>query len=211
METSFNIAETDLLLSTTRAVRRRLDLARQVERSTILDCIGIAQQAPTAENSQTWRWLVVTDPIARRALGAIYSRGRDFITSLAQGADAPTRRVYDSAAWLADHLAEVPVHVLPCIAGRPTGDFSAVTYASCYGSIFPAVWNFQLALRARGLGSTLTTMHLVWEQEVADLLGIPSDVLQVGLLPVAYTKGPTFRPADRPPPDSITHFDRWGS
>ncbi len=122
--------------------------------------------------------------------------------------DAQTTRVYDSAEWLAQHLHEVPVHVVPCVSGYDPSTGSA-TAAALYGSIFPAVWSFQLALRSRGLGSALTTLHLYREAEVAKLLGIPEGVSQVALLPVAYTVGTEFRPAGRPPPESIVHWNRW--
>jgi nitroreductase len=86
-----------------------------------------------------------------------------------------------------------------------------VLTSSTYGSIYPAIWSFQLALRSRGLGSCITTLHLVHEGEAADLLGIPDDVMQVALIPVAYTIGSDFRPAERPPAEYITSFDTWGN
>jgi nitroreductase len=210
----FDLATVDRLLSTTRAVRRRLDFARPVERGVILDCIRLAQQAPTASNRQHWRWLVVCDRARRAELAALYARGARFLEAAERAADPrdrQTARVYDSARWLLEHLAEVPVHVIPCVVGRPGERFVPVVAASLYGSIYPAVWSFQLALRSRGLGSALTTLHLAWEEEAARLLGIPDDVLQVGLLPVAYTRGGEFHPAERPPAESITYFDEWGS
>ena len=213
MDAPFDLDTVDRLLSTTRAVRRRLDLARPVPRAVIDDCIRLSQQAPTASNQQTWRWLVVTDPDLRAQLAEIYGQGLPAIdasrASLPQR-DAQTDRVYDSARWLAENLARVPVHVIPCVVDRPPERFVPALGASIYGSILPAVWSFQLALRSRGLGSTLTTLHLLYEQQVASLLGIPDDVLQVALLPVAYTRGTDFRPAARPPPSAITHYDRWG-
>ena len=214
--TPFNLAETDRLLSTTRAVRRRLDLARPVPRQTILDCIRLAQQAPTGSNSQGWHFVVVDDAATRRGLAALYKRAADTYLELARGrldgADPQTRRVYDSAFWLVDHLAEVPVHVVPCIAGRPSSDGGTIAGASFFGSILPAVWSFQLALRSRGLGSALTTLHLVHEREAAALLGIDaSAVTQVALLPVGWTKGGDFKPAARPGPEAITSWNRWGN
>jgi nitroreductase len=122
---------------------------------------------------------------------------------------AQTKRVYASALWLVDHLAEVPVHVIPCLARRLPDGAPAGMQAGFYGSIFPAVWSFQLALRSRGLGSVLTTLHLGREREAAELLGIPAGVTQVGLLPVAYTTTTAFKPAQRPPAESIAHFDHW--
>jgi len=214
MTAPFDLQETDRLLSTTRAVRRRLDLERPVEREVILDCIRLSQQAPTASNTQKWRWMVVMDAEKRKALGEIYGRGKQFIEQAkaqVDADDAQTHRVYDSAAWLLDHIGEAPALVIPCVEGRvPDGAPSGMA-AAVYGSIYPAMWSFQLALRSRGLGSTLTTIHLFSEKEVADLLGMPEDVMQVALLPVAYTKGTDFKIAKRPPPDEITHFDTWGS
>jgi hypothetical protein len=121
--------------------------------------------------------------------------------------DLQQRRVYSSAAYLADHFHEVPVHVVPCVYGRPGAD--AFSGASLFGSVFPAVWSFQLALRSRGLGSVLTTLHLNREGDAAQLLGIPAGVTQVGLLPVAYTTTTAFKPARRPPVESIAYFDHW--
>ncbi len=209
----FDLTETDRLLSTTRAVRKRLDVDRPVEREVILDCIRLSQQAPTASNTQTWRWMVVMDAELRGAIAEIYGRGKAFLEQARAdipSEDAQTHRVYDSAEWLVDHLHEVPCFVIPCVEGRlPQGSPNGMA-AAVYGSIYPAMWSFQLALRSRGLGSALTTIHLFFEQEVAALLGIPEDVMQVALLPVAYTRGLDFKIAERPGPDTITSFDRWG-
>jgi len=209
----FDLDETDRLLSTTRAVRRRLDLERPVEREVVLDCIRLSQQAPTASNTQKWRWMVVMDEAKRSAIAEIYARGKQFLAQARaeiDREDAQTHRVYDSAEWLVDHLHEVPCLVIPCIEGRlPPGSPNGMN-AAVYGSIFPAMWSFQLALRARGLGSALTTIHLFFEQEVAKLLEMPEDVMQVALLPVGYTRGTTFKVAERPAPETITSFDTWG-
>ena len=210
----FDLAQTDRLLSTTRAVRRRLDLDRPVERELILECIRLSQQAPTASNTQKWRWMVVLDPAKRKELGEIYARGTQFIDQAKAQLDADdsqTHRVYDSAGWLLDHIAEVPVMVIPCLEGRLAEGVPHAMAAATYGSIFPALWSFQLALRSRGLGSTLTTIHLFFEAEVAKLLKIPDDVMQVALLPVAYTLGTDFKQAARPPVSTITSFDEWGN
>ena len=211
-EAPFDLAETDRLLSTTRSVRKRLDLERSVDPSVVLDCIRLAQQAPTGSNGQGWRWMVVTDPAKRAAIARCYTEaGGGYLASAAgQELDPQTRRVYESALALTEFLDKVPVHVIPCIQGRidnlPNG-FAA----SMYGSILPAAWSFLLALRSRGLGSVWTTLHLFKEQEVAELLGIPEDVTQVALFPVAHTKGTDFKPAARPPADEITYFDTWGA
>lgn len=211
--TPFDLVTVDRLLSTTRAVRRRLDLTRPVDLAVIERCVELAQQAPTGSNRQGWRWIVVTDADLRHRIAEIYRRGLPGITAMAGAADATdpqTRRAYEGAGWLAEHLHEVPVHVIPCILGRPPDQFSAISCGTTYGSIVPAVWSFQLALHSRGLGSTYTTLHLAWEDEVAALLDIPDDVLQVALIPVAHTTGGDFRPAARPPATSIMSFDGWG-
>lgn len=213
MTALFDLEQTDRLLSTTRAVRRRLDLERPVERELILDCLRLSQQAPTASNTQTWRWMVITDAGKRKAVGEVYGRGSRFMQRARAAIpenDAQTHRVYDSAEWLLDHIAEVPVLVIPCLKGRVPEGAPLGKAASMYGSIFPALWSFQLALRSRGLGSVLTTIHLFFEKDVAAILGIPDDVMQVALLPVAYTKGIDFKPAKRPPVEEITFWDSWG-
>ena len=207
----FDIAMTDALLSTTRAVRKRLDLERPVPRAIIDECLELAVQAPTGSNSQTWRWVVVEDASKRQALAALYRKAAEpYLSGAAELAgDAQTQRVFDSAMYLMDRLQDVPVHVIPCIAGRPEANAPVAVLGGLFGSIFPAVWSFQLALRARGLGSTLTTLHLMEEQAAAELLGIPDDVMQIALLPVAYTKGTDFKPAKRPPVANITHWNQW--
>jgi nitroreductase len=214
MSAPFDLAQTDKLLSTTRAVRRRLDLERPVEREVILDCIRLSQQAPTASNTQKWRWMVVSDAGQRAAVSEVYARGSKFIAQARAQVpeeDAQTHRVYDSAGWLLEHIHEVPLLVIPCLEGRiPEGAPHGMA-ASMYASIYPAMWSFQLALRSRGLGSALTTIHLFFENEVAKILEIPDDVMQMALLPVAYTKGSDFKLAKRPGPETITHWDRWSS
>jgi nitroreductase len=207
----FDLDETDRLLSTTRSVRKRLDLERPVEREVILDCIRLAQQAPTGSNTQGWRWMVVTDPAKRQAIADAYNAvGKAYLSMAGDNTqDAQTKRVYESALLLTDILAQVPVHVIPCIEG-PVNLSSNGAAASAYGSIMPAAWSFLLALRARGLGSVWTTLHLFKEADVAALLGIPENFTQVALFPVAYTKGTEFKPAARPPAEDITYFDTWG-
>jgi len=210
----FDIAMTDELLATTRAVRKRLDFSKPVPRKIITECLELAVQAPTGSNSQGWRWVVVDDAAKRKGLAELYRKGAGAYLSAAnaqaqEGGDAQTQRVFSSAMYLAEHLEEVPVHVIPCLAGRPPKDTPPIMYAGLYGSIFPAVWSFQLALRARGLGSVLTTLHLSHEKEAAEILGLPDNILQVALLPVAYTLGTDFKRAERPPIDGIVHWNSW--
>jgi nitroreductase len=206
----FDLAQVDHLLSTTRAVRKRLDFERDVPDDVLLECLQLAVQAPTGSNRQSWRWLVVRDQTKKDGLAEIYNRaGGAYLSEAAKTTEAgsQTGRVMDSALFLAKNLARVPVMVIPMIIGRldenPNGG------AGLFGSIIPAMWSFQLALRSRGLGSCYTTLHLAHEAEAAELLGIPSHLTQAGLLPVAYTKGTDFKPADRPPVEQITYLDTY--
>lgn len=210
----FDLTVTDELLATTRAVRKRLDLDRPVPREIIMECLELAVQAPTGGNSQIWRWIVVDDAEQRQALAELYRRvATDYLAgaqaeAAADGQDQ-TARVYSSALWLAENMAKVPMLVIPCVEGRLPADAPLAATAGLFGSIFPAVWSFQLALRARGLGSTLTTLHLIDEQRAAGILGLPDNFVQAALLPVAYTKGTDFRRAARPPASEVTRWNRW--
>jgi nitroreductase len=207
----FDLAQTDALLSTTRAVRKRLDFERDVPDDVLLECLQLAVQAPTGSNRQGWRWLVIRDPEKKEALADLYRRaGGAYLEEAAKTTDpeSQTGRVMDSANFLAKHLGEVPVMVIPMIIGR-LDDGTTNSAAGLFGSIIPAMWSFQLALRSRGLGSCYTTLHLGREEEAAELLGIPPHMSQAGLLPVAYTKGTDFKPAERDPVERITYLDTY--
>ena len=206
----------DELLSTTRAVRKRLDFDRPVPLELILECIGLAQQAPTGSNAQGWHFIIVTDPAKKRAIGDLYAKAFNVYRNLPTYAgaiqtgdeqrDAQQGRVATSADYLSEHMGEAPALVIPCISGR----VGAANAAGALGSILPASWSFMLAARARGLGTCWTTLHLMFEMEAADVLGIPFDnVSQALLTPVAYTKGTDFKPATRPAPSTITHINGW--
>jgi nitroreductase len=214
----FDLSQTDALLSTTRAVRKRLDLDRDVPNDVLLDCLQLAVQAPTGSNQQGWRWMVVRDQERKDALAELYRRGGgDYLATAADSTEQGTtmHRVLDSATHLAQNLHKVPVLVIPLIIGRVDspnlGGANNITTvaAGLLGSIVPAMWSFQLALRSRGLGSCYTTMHLQFENEAAELLGIPDHITQAGLLPVAYTLGTDFKAADRPPVSAITYLDHY--
>ena len=211
--TTFDLSQTDLLLSTTRAVRKRLDLTREVPDEVLLECLNLAIQAPTGSNTQGWRFMVVTDADKKRELARMYNEGgKGYLESaVSQAMDDQTRRVYESALHLTDILEQVPAMVIPCIQGRCESTHNGIS-ASAYGSIMPAAWSFMLALRSRGLGSAWTTLHLFKEQEAAELLGIPFEsVTQIALIPVAYTVGTDFKPAARPPVESVTSFNSWSA
>ncbi|MGO3325123.1 nitroreductase family protein [Gordonia sp. (in: high G+C Gram-positive bacteria)] len=209
----------DELLSTTRAARKRLDLERGVPLDLIRECISLAIQAPTGTNSQGWHWMVVTDPEKRRALGKLYRRGwqeytarPEFVGNTVTGDtafDAQMQRVVSSGEYLAEKMGEVPVLLVPCVEGR-ADNVPTVRSASHWGSLLPAVWSFCLAARSRGLGTSWTTLHLMYEVEAANILGIPYERISQGaLVPVAYTKGTEFKPARRSNLEQIVHFDTW--
>ena len=207
----FDHAQTDALLSTTRAVRKRLDFDREVPDDVLLECLQLAVQAPTGSNRQGWRWMVVRDAEKKEALAEMYRQaGGEYLAAAAADAEpgSQTGRVLDSANYLAQRLGEVPVMVIPLIIGR-LDDGTTMSAAGLLGSIIPAMWSFQLALRSRGLGSCLTTIHLGKEKEAADLLGIPDHMTQAGLLPVAYTMGTDFKPAKRDDVAEITYLDTY--
>lgn len=189
-------------LTTTRAVRRRLDITRPVDLAVVRKCLTTALQAPSGGDRQAWRFVVVTDPDLRAALGRIYRR-----CFLERNAGS-SGRTYDSAHYLAHHLEHVPVHVIPCVEVRggtlPTGN-----QASLWAGVLPAVWSYMVAARAEGLGTCWTTAHLAAEEEVSALLGIPAGIRQAALIPTAYTVGTTFRPAARRPLDEVLHLNGW--
>ncbi|RDI54345.1 nitroreductase family protein [Nocardia mexicana] len=198
------------LLTTTRSFRRRLDLSRPVHREEVQDCLDIAVCAPSGSNRQPWRFLVVQDPQRRRGIAQYYRKG--FEQNMSGRTPRPDQLAdLASARHLAEHLHEVPVLVLVCAMGRPPGTDERML-ASFYGSVYPAVWNLQLALHARGLGSCLTTAHLAYEREVAGLLGLPFDqVTQVALLPVARLRPGRDTAPPRRPAAEVTMWDRWES
>jgi nitroreductase len=209
----------DELLSTTRAVRKRLDLERPVAPELIDECLQLAAQAPTGSNTQGWHFVVVTDPAKRAELGRLYKAGFEMAYGDPEAAianrghadeisESTQRRVIDSAGYLAQHMGEVPVHVIPCIEGRIESG-PVAWHAGIWGSLLPSVWSFCLAARARGLGTCWTTLHLAHEKEAAELLGIPEHVMQGALIPVAHTKGTDFKPGPRRDLDRIVHRDGW--
>jgi nitroreductase len=204
----------DQLLSTTRAVRKRLDFARPVPGSVIRECVAMALQAPSGSNVVTMRFVVVRDEKKRRAIGGIY---REVYARYKASPSYPGRpsgdaerdlaqqRVASSADYLGEHMGEAPVLVLGCNEG-----IDRTSALAGLGNILPAMWSFMLAARARGLGTAWTSMHQSREQDVADILGIPyGTVAQAVLTPLAYTKGTNFQPAARPDPDVVIHWDDW--
>ena len=222
---TIDLASVDHVMKTTRSVRLRLDLERAVPRALIEEAIDVALQAPTGANSQDWRFVVVDDAALRAKLAELYRRGSELYlngkTGLARtgmsvqrqyAADDPRQQrmpaVVKSAVHLIENLHRVPVHVIPCIAGRFEKE-DVFTQAAMWGSILPATWSLMLALRARGIASAWTTFTLLYEKETADLLGIPESYTQAALLPVAWLKGGELHPAPRFPARDVTYWNRW--
>jgi nitroreductase len=209
--------EIDQLLTATRSARKTLDLAAPVDREAIRDCLRIALQAANGSNQQPWRWLVICDPGLRAEIARLYreaylSRTGQRMVSDRMDAETPVGRLLSSTEWLVEHLAEVPALVIPCYEPYipSTGDDDSFRQATFYGSIFPPVWNFQLALHTRGYGTCITTLHLLREPEVQALLGIPDTYVQSCLLPVARLRAGThFQPAPRRPIEEVVALDGW--
>ena len=208
----------DEVLSTTRAVRKRLDLARPVARAVVEECMALALQAPNGSNMNSWRFVAVDDRATITRMAAIYDAAlEDYVRSLGAatgtdyaGAQVPGfEAIGSSVQYLREHMAEVPVLMVPVFAGRPEGA-GVFLQASMWGSIVQAAWSFMLALRARGLGSCWTTAHLHREREMAALLGIPASHTQAGLFPVAYTLGTDFKPAWRRPVAEVLAWNSYG-
>jgi nitroreductase len=211
----------DQLLTTTRAVRKRLDFSRPVPDELIRECVAAALQAPSGSNSITMRFVVVRDPATRAAIGEVYRqcyaayRSMDgvYIGSIDKGdeaSNAQQQRSASSADYLGEHMGDAPALVIGCTVGMRAEGVPALLAATVLGNIQPAMWSFMLAARARGLGTAWTTVHLMAEQQVAELLGIPFDtVQQVCLTPLAFTVGTDFKPAARPDPDTVISWDRW--
>ena len=214
----------DELLSTTRAVRKRLDFDREVSEDVIRECMELAVQAPTGSNAQGWQFVFVTDADKRARIGELYNQAFSVYREMPVAIHklhmdsgnneqiASQTRSASSADYLAENMGRAPVLMIPCIAGRTDNEagMNIIAQTGTLGSIIPAAWNFMLAARARGLGTAWTTLHLFHEQEIAELIGIPfDDYMQVALIPIAYTKGTDFRPAYRPPIETVMHFNEW--
>jgi len=207
-----DVATVDRLLSTTRSVRKRLDLTTPVPSEVITECIRLATQAPTAADAQNWHWVAVTDESKRQAIADIHRAAneefaRGEVARLGPGAEL---RRMDSALYLIEHLHEVPVHVLAYVLNPNLEALEGQLPppAALYGSIFPAVWSFQLALRARGLGTS--PLFVADEAAVSAVVGAPEDASIASLLPVAYYTGESFKPAPRRPVEDVLSWDHWG-
>ncbi len=210
----------DQVLNTTRAVRKRMDFDRPVEMPVIEECLQIATQAPSGSNGQGWHFVVVTDKDKIAAIAQWYQKS---FAAYEAGPAQPTQlhtddpsmketqaRVLDSAQYLSANMARVPAMLIPCTMGRlDAPGLGVIDVASVCGSVIPAVWSFMLAARERGIGTCWTTLHLSYEKEVGEILGIPEDYSQLALIPIAYTKGTDFKLAPRKPLAGVLHTNQW--
>jgi nitroreductase len=206
-----DLATVDHLLTTTRSVRKRLDLTRPVEPEVLERCLEIAVQAPSGSNRQRWHFVIVTEPELKLGIAELYRRAFTAYrgTQAASGDTTPAGAITESATYLAEQFHAVPALVLFCYEGR-VEQAGVAAQASVYGSILPAAWSFMLALRARGLGTAWTTLHLRYEQVAAALLGLPDTLTQAVLFPVAYYTGDDFKPARREPLTEQISWNSWG-
>jgi nitroreductase len=227
--TQFDLASIDRLLTTTKAVRQRLDFARPVPREVVLDCVRLGCYAPNASNAQEWRWVLVDEPAQRARVAEVYRsilvpRVSQMLEAKLAVGDEAGAKISRSILYLADHLHEVPVLVIPCydvaaalsryntlIADPGPYGLSTQMDSGMFASVIPAVWSFQLALRSRGLGSTLTTAHQLDQPAMAKVLGLPDSWFQVALIPVAYTRGDDFVPSPRRPVEEVVYWNRVGA
>jgi nitroreductase len=212
--TAFDLSQIDRVLTTTKSVRRRLDLSRPVGRDVVIECIRLASYAPNASNAQEWRWLVVDDPGLRLQVGEAYRRVTvgpvtDMLNAKLAAGDEPGARISRSILYLADHMGEVPILVIPCFHFKPDAATPLPQISRMFGSTYPAVWSFQLALRSRGLGSVFTTAHTLDEEGMGKVLGIPDGWTQTCLIPVAYTVGSDFTPSRRRPVEEFIGWNGW--
>ena len=210
--TDFDLNEINRLLTTTKQVRKRLNLEQSVPNELLLECIEIAGHAPVGGNLERNRWIIVTDSELKNEIAKAYrSVGLPYLQAN-QGAraDSRTAKVIESAIYLIENMHKVPAMVIPLRLDRPpVREDEAGSVAGYFGSVLPSVWSFQLAARARGLGSAWTTFHLAHEEIIAKLLGIPNSVTQCALLPVAFYTGDSFSPAPRKKAAEVTYLNQW--
>ncbi|MEM7099924.1 MAG: nitroreductase family protein [Pseudomonadota bacterium] len=199
-----DLEQFDEILSTARSVRRKLDFERPVERQVLFDCIDVAVQAPTGLGGENWRFVVVDEPSPKTALARLYS---EVLLEIMAARNLPMKPTHQA---LIDRMHEIPAMIFVCVDGEPLDD-GVSSQVGFYGSILPAAWSLMLALRARGIGTTWTSLLSARQQEVRDVLNMPSETLQTVMLPVAYTKGANLKRADRLPAQSVTYFNGWGN
>ena len=203
MDQDFDLTQIDEVLSTARSVRRNLDFERPIEREVLYDCIDVAVQAPTGIAGENWRFVIVDEAEPKAAIAEIY---REVLLNIFAERDMPMKPTHKA---LIERLHEIPAMIFVCVDGAPLGE-EVSSNVAFYGSILPAAWSLMLALRARQIGATWTSLLSSRQEEVADVLHIPDGVVQTVMLPVGYTKGATMRRAARQPAAEVSFWNRWG-
>lgn len=203
MTTEFDLRQIDEVLSTTRSVRRKLDFERPLERQVLFDCIDVAVQAPTGITGEAWRFIVVDESAQKAAIALLY---KEVLLDLLEDRGMPMKPTHKA---LIDRLHEIPAMIFVCVDGEPMND-TVSGHVAYYGSILPAAWSLMLALRARGIGATWTTLLSSRQAEVANVLHMPKGALHTVMLPVGYTKGAVLKRADRQSASEVTYWNRWG-
>lgn len=191
------------VLSTARSVRKKLDFSRPVSRADLEACINVAVQAPTGLAGENWRFLVVTDPAVKQQIADIYC---EVLRQIGETRGVTLKPTHNA---LMDRLHEIPCMVFVFAIGEPTEDVSG--QIGFFGSILPAAWSLMLAMRARGIGTTWTSLLTSRSDDIAKILGVPEGVTQTVMLPAAYTLGAKLRPAARLPAEEVTYWNAWGS
>lgn len=195
-------SQIDHILSTARSVRRKLDFDRPVSNEDLLACIDVAVQAPTGLAGENWRFLVVTDPTKKKLIADIYC---EVLIQLSESRGVTLKPTHNA---LMQRLHEIPCMVFVFAIGEPGDDVSG--QIGFFGSILPAAWSLMLAMRARGIGTTWTSLLASRAEDIARILNVPEGVTQTVMLPAAYTLGAKLKVADRLPAVDVTFFDSWG-
>ena len=198
-----DLESVDRVLSSARSVRRKLDFERPIEPGILLDCIDIATQAPLGLGGESWRFIVVTEEHSKQRIAEVY---RNVMGTLQSDLSLQVKPTQQS---LMDRLHEMPALVFVCYNGAvPEAELAG--QVGLFGSVLPAAWSLMLALRARGIGATWTSLLASRQAEVAEILDIPDGVMQMVMLPVGYLKQATLRRANRKPPQQVTYWERYG-
>jgi nitroreductase len=195
-------SEVDHVLSTARSVRRKLDFNRPISKQDLAACINVAVQAPTGLAGENWRFLVVTDPTQKKLIADIYC---EVLLQLSESRGITLKPTHNA---LMERLHEIPCMVFVFAIGEPGDDVSG--QIGFYGSILPAAWSLMLAMRARGIGTTWTSLLASRTDDIARILNVPEGVTQTVMLPAAYTLGAKLKVAERLKAADVTFSDRWG-
>lgn len=181
--------------------------------------------APSGGNSQDWLFAVITDPEQKRRIGGAYAKASKMVRPYYSDAARPAhmsedeyRRLQSSGFHLHEHMEEAPVLILVAAKKKPPRHYDYIDSAIAersqlftrMASIYPAVQNIILACRAMGLGTVLTTNHLLCEEEIKTIIGLPDDIETFALMPVGYPLG-KFGPVRRKPLSEVAIRDRWGN